>query len=188
MRKLAVITLFLAFVFVPGLGAANIVLNPGFETGSFSPWVPYGDSDTSVCGGACAHTGAWGAEIGGNSSGFIPQTLATTPGADYGLSFWIADHSDYTGTHAFEVWWGGNLIHFEGAGGGNAWTRQEFPVTASGASTDLEFYFHTYSSGYYYFDDVSVEQVAGGVPEPSSLILAGLGVAALVLRRRKRAA
>lgn len=181
MRKLTVITLFLAFVFVPGLGAANIVLNPGFETGLFLPeWVQSGDtSATGVCFG-CGYSGSWGAEFGPVFGfGYITQTLATTPGVEYDLSFWIAD----TEGAGFEVWWGGSLIYSEGSVPDYGWTQRVFTVTASGASTDLAFGFYN-PPDYYYFDDVNVQ----AIPEPSSLILAGLGVAALALRRRKRAA
>jgi len=180
-RKLTVITLFLAFVFVPGLGAANIVVNPGFETGVLNPWVPSGDTTYTDVQDWAAHSGSYGAYCGPViENGYITQTLTTTPGATYDLSFWIW-HDQGTGTF-FEVSWGGAPIYSEGPGD-YGWTLREFTVTSSGASTDLMFGFYNLP-WFYYLDDVSVEQV----PEPSSLILAGLGVAALALRRRQRAA
>lgn len=182
MRKLTLITLFLAFILVPGLGAANIVLNPSFETGSFSPWVQSGDTSFTGVNTGSALSGSYGAYFGPTGSfGYITQTLATAPGVTYDLSFWIWDSSGY----GFGVWWAGNQVYSEGNVGSYDWTQRQFTVAASGASTDLTFGFFNPPS-YYYFDDVSVEQVAGGVPEPTSLVLAGLGLAVLAAFRRRK--
>jgi len=103
-RKLTVITLFLAFVFVPGLGAGNIVANPGFEIGDFTSWVQSGDTSYTLVSSSCLHSGSYGACFGPvYAAGYITQTLATNPGAAYYLSFWILNSA---GTF-FEVSWGG---------------------------------------------------------------------------------
>jgi hypothetical protein len=178
MRKLAIITAFLMFIFVSGLGAATIGINMDFETGSFGPWVQSGDTSFTGVSDVGAHSGTYGAYFGPISgTGYITQTLTTDPGATYNLSFWISNQS---GTF-FEASWGGAPIYSEGSGD-YAWTQRQFTVTASGASTDLRFGFNNVPS-YYYLDDVSVEQA---IPEPSSMILAGLGMAALLAFRRRR--
>src|SRR5438552_3325386 len=87
--------------------ASNIVLNPGFETDAFAPWVanpssirPWvvtGPSGFAHTGQFYASTGCVGAQCmtpGPDPGGaWLYQDLATTPGATYNLSFWYAPES-----------------------------------------------------------------------------------------------
>jgi PKD repeat protein len=72
--------------------AGNIVSNGGFETGGFSGWNTSGNfASTSVnTGSVYAHSGTYGAILGPvGSLGYLSQTLTTTPGTSYLLSFWL---------------------------------------------------------------------------------------------------
>jgi hypothetical protein len=86
----------LALLGLSGICSAASILNGGFETGSFSDWTLSGDSTyTNVesihpnSGSDEAHIGAFG----DNGYGFISQTIATTPGAIYTLSFWYGEYN-----------------------------------------------------------------------------------------------
>ena len=105
--------------------AQNLVQNPGFETGSFAPWVAsnYGGNGGArwvVSSGAGAHTGTKYASTGCNGSaggtciapdsgtgGWLYQDLATVPGTQYTLTFYYAPGSATGGGSAeLQVLWG----------------------------------------------------------------------------------
>jgi hypothetical protein len=70
--------------------ASTIVSNGGFENGLTS-WVISGESSFTFAGNAFPHTGDHETHIGAFGdlgNGYLTQTLATTAGADYTLSFW----------------------------------------------------------------------------------------------------
>lgn len=76
--------------------AAAIVSNGDFETGSLSDWTTSGDSTYTNVQSVFPHSGQNEAHIGayGDSGyGFITQTIATTPGASYSLSFWYGEYN-----------------------------------------------------------------------------------------------
>lgn len=90
--------------------AANIVVNSGFETGTFSGWTLSGSTVfTSISGGASAQSGKFGVLTGPFGSwGFLSQTLATVPGTAYQLEYWLTNH--HSGPNAFQVSWGGAVV------------------------------------------------------------------------------
>jgi hypothetical protein len=99
--------------------AQNLLGNPGFETGGFSPWVA--DSNYIVLtndAGVVAHSGTYYADTGcvgtacitpaPNTSGaWFYQDVPTTPGAHYTLTFWYAPGESGTdNTAELQVLWG----------------------------------------------------------------------------------
>jgi hypothetical protein len=94
MCRLPSLTLLLCCCAGPAL-AANVLVNPGFESGLLAPWV----NDNDFCGGctwsvdsADAHTGTYSAVVDGNR--LIQQTGAPIPVSDItAVSFW-ARHPD----------------------------------------------------------------------------------------------
>jgi hypothetical protein len=158
-----------------------IIVNPGFETGDFTGWTQSGD--TSFTGVTSEpHGGVYSAKFGPvDGYGFITQTVATTPGMSYDLSFWIA-HYDGQG---FQILWGGNVVYWEGAVGSYAWTNRSVEVLADGDTTTFGFGFYN-PPGFYYLDDVSLDEAGAAIPEPATALLAGLGLAAVAAIRRRR--
>jgi hypothetical protein len=75
--------------------SANLLSNPGFETGSFSPWSHNGATVVS----SDAHNGSYDASFGDLSD--ISQTVTTVVGEDYQFSFWEA--STATGNSFFDT-------------------------------------------------------------------------------------
>jgi hypothetical protein len=134
----------------------NIVLNCGFETGAFDDWNRSGDLSFSDVTHGCAGTGDWGAEMGPASDlGFLTQTLPTTKGETYTLSFWLSNQG---APNRFEASWDGEVIMGVTNYPTASWTLVSIPVVGSSNpdGTELQFGFYN-SGGYFCLDDVVVE-------------------------------
>lgn len=173
-------------VVLAGSAQANLVTNGGFETGNFSGWTQFGNTGaTGVTNSSrYVHSGTFGGAFGAvGSPGGIFQSLATQAGTTYQVSFWLSIDSGTPNSMTFN-WNGGadelSLVNSSG----QAMTRYTYMLTATGASTDLRFNIQ-HNPAYYGLDDISVT----AIPEPGSLALAGLALAAVgAASRRKRAA
>lgn len=190
-----------------GMGQAhadNLVVNGGFETGNFSGWSQSG-AFMSVTGGpghVGPYIGGYGPHSGdyyaalGTVRGFgtLSQTLTTTPGQTYSLSFFLANDS---GTpNEFRVDWNGATLLDQTGIGNQPYGAHTFVVKATGTTASLTV-FERNDPGYLSLDDVTVAtgNVDGGpppkAPEPSSLVLIGVGALGLAsfarVRRRWKA-
>jgi hypothetical protein len=156
----------------------NIVVNGGFETGDFSGWTlndpSVGTFVTSAFGGYVPHGGDYFAALGASGQlGMISQNLNTSAGTTYTLDYFLA--SDGFTPNEFEVVWGGTTLFDQVNIPAQNYVEYTFQVTATGASTNLTFYEQN-DNGFLSLDDVSVNTV----PEPASLTLFVLGMAAFV--------
>lgn len=184
--------------------AQNLVHNGSFATGDFTNWT------THTCGAGCgaqgwsvqtsipadpgtpppgataaALTACVGAPCNDPVSGdTITQTLTTVAGQTYTLSFYYDGGSNSsTGTTELQVLWNGTAV----SGGTivnattNTWKQYTFTVTATGASTVLEFSGRQ-DPAVLYLTGISV--TAGGpiaTPIPGTLLLMIAGLAGLGL-------
>ena len=87
----------------PTLEGKNLIRNPGFESGSFSPYTLSGDcgGDAVVQGKGRAHGGRYFASLGQSGACSVSQSVTLSPGRSYYLSFWLANAAH--GSNSFTV-------------------------------------------------------------------------------------
>lgn len=167
---------------------ANIVTNPGFDTGSFSGWTSSfwdvssfapqaGDfSAITLCGGAnCLDPSS-------PDAAFLFQDLPTTPGAIYTLSFWFNSGVTPDEGSGLRVLWGDSVVaEYMNVDTGNQYQMAVIPdLIATSASTRLEFLARQ-DPDVFYLDTISVD--SSGVPEPATFLLVLIAVPILARRR-----
>ena len=137
----------------------QVIENGGFETGDFTGWTLSGDTsntfvDVGFFSGITPHSGSYEAVLGTSVSlGYLSQTLPTTAGASYLLSFWFAN--PFADPGEFLVSWNGNTLLDVTNPAASGWTNIQFTVTATGTSTVLQFGFQD-NYDFFSLDDVSV--------------------------------
>ncbi|MFG3582406.1 carbohydrate binding domain-containing protein [Streptomyces sp. NPDC047990] len=134
--------------------AANILSNPGLESGSLSPWSCTGNLgsvvSTPVHGGSKALAGA----VSSSDNAQCSQTVAVQPNTTYSLSGWVR----------------GNYVYLGVDGGASTWTTSpsaysqlSVSFTTGAAQTSAKIYVHGwYAQGTYYADDISLDGPGGG--------------------------
>ena len=118
----------------------NLVANGNFATGDFTDWTLGGNDDdgqividTNAEGGSiyAAGMGSMGA------NGTLSQTIATTPGETYTLSFWLQNEA--SGTNDFKAIWNGQTLLSLTNATQSGYTEYTYTVTATSSTTTLEF-------------------------------------------------
>jgi hypothetical protein len=200
---------FFVIVFVAWLACttnvwANIVVNGGFEELPLVGWTSSSVDQTPGTSAGITYFNAYEGNYAvdlegsgtGNLSGYVRQTLNTTPGQSLALHFAMGgNYYEWTGnshptfeTKYLQVFWNGNslgIFNYNLHPGDTitnfTWDLHELTVQATGNDT-LEFLsINPVTPGYGAFiDDVSVT-----VPEPAIIFLLGLGLAGLVGMRRR---
>lgn len=172
-----------------GAQASNIVLNPGFESGTFSNWTQFGNTSFTTVDGTNVHTGAFAANFGPTIAtgglGGITQFLPTVTGTQYVLDFWLENGSGGAGggtPNEWKVQWNGATIIDSVNAPAFGYTHMSFSETATGTTTQLSFLFQQDPS-FFHLDDVNVDVV----PEPATMAMFGSGLLALGLWRRRKA-
>lgn len=192
-RTLAPAAMAAAMALAAGAASAqNIVINGGFETGDFTGWTNVGSGNfvnsSASCNAGfnnCVHSGNFGVSFGAvGSEAPLGQTLATTPGATYTVSFWL--NSIGRIPDSVSLTWDGQVIFSQSDIPADGWVQHSFTEVASGSSTDLTFGLRQDPS-WSGLDDISVTQV---VPEPATwaIMLTGFLGAGAALRHRRRIA
>ncbi len=141
----------------------NLVQNGGFETGDSSGWtlVDGGGPDNVTSSTIPPHTGGTYCFAFGqaNSLATLSQSLATVSGQTYLFSFWLSNPQTGS-TEIFEASWNGTNVYAitNPSTPITAWTNLNFVVTATSASTLLQFSVRN-DPWYFGLDDVSVTPI-----------------------------
>ncbi len=141
------------------------------------------------------HIGTAAAKGAGTNSN-IWQDLSTVKGATYSYSFWYAARPGTTsGSNGISYVFGdvAGSKPITGTGGSStAWTQYTGSFVASSTTSRISFLANGAADGYGGFiDNVSVVQLkvpTPAVPEPETYALMGLGLAGVLLARKKRRA
>lgn len=160
-----------------------MVVNPGFETGSLSPWTSCGSvSDVSVTT-AQAHSGSYSVLIGTtskpevNGTAGVCQTVTVPAGGT--LTFWVyeatTDSIEYVDQEADILSTSGTQLAqlYSEADTTNGWEEKSFSLSSYAGQT-VQLYFGVKGNGYSkddvyeYLDDVSLTGTATASPSPTA--------------------
>ncbi|MCH0570203.1 carbohydrate binding domain-containing protein [Streptomyces sp. MUM 136J] len=145
---------FTGAVALPGTAeAANILANPGFESG-LAPWTCARNLGSVVSspvhGGSKALQGAASASDNAQCS----QTVAVRPNTTYSLSGWVRGSYVYLGVNGGPSTWTTSP---------SAYSRLSVSFTTGASQTSATVYLHGwYAQGSYYADDISLDGPGGG--------------------------
>ena len=136
------------------VGAADVLANPGFESGSVSPWTCAGNPGSIVTSPVHSGSKALQGTVSSSDTAQCDQTVAVRPNTTYSLSGWVRGSYVYLGVN----------------GGTSTWTTSPTrysPLTVSfttGASqTSATIYVHGwYAQGRYYADDITLNEPDDG--------------------------
>jgi len=115
----------------------------------------------------------------------LSQTVATTAGVDYQVSFWLANDNPRGGlTEEFHAMWNGNALLNLGPGLLNSFAYGLNTFTVTGTGNDTLSFVARHDPSQWFLDDVNV--AVSAVPEPTSLALVGLALAGLMVSTRRK--
>jgi hypothetical protein len=184
-----------AFVVAAPASAANILTNPGLESGSLTPWFQDRDFSSGVnwfVTSSDAHSGTFSAEDTGNKE--IRQNFAGVAGSSIDqISFWARHPNVGTNTAMFvDLFYSdatdtGFLIDLVGTD----WNFFDVTTRLDTTKTLVGFSLFGNSDGnppVTRVDDFLIN-VGGGVPEPGTwaMMLLGFGAIGVMMRRRRNA-
>ena len=117
----------------------DLVTNGSFETDNFSGWTLGGNTTSAqMYINGQAESGSFAAALGSvGSDGTLSQTLQTTAGQQYTLSFWLANNG--SSPDDFTAKWNGATVLALTSAPSQNYTEYTFTVTATGSTSTLEF-------------------------------------------------
>ena len=144
--------------------AGNLVVNCGFETGDFTGWNVSGFRTGSIGVFPGPHTGAFAAFLGSvGGLGCISQTLATTPGQIYTLSFFFKNTAGSPINNNFQVSFGAASVIFPYPLSGELANMPDFPYTQyisaplTGSGADVVAFCARNDPSFFDLDDIVVQ-------------------------------
>jgi hypothetical protein len=143
----------------------SLIKNGGFEAGNFANWTLAGDSNLTFVSAShvAPHSGRFSAISGQyNSLAYLSQSVPTTPGQAYLLSFWLANPKAGTPNQFIANWIPAqattNALLNQANFGALNWTNEQFVVVSTGTNSTVQFGFRN-DPQYLGLDDVSLTPV-----------------------------
>jgi Carbohydrate binding domain/Fibronectin type III domain len=137
--------------------AANLLANPGFESGSVSPWSCTGGLGSIVSSPVHSGTKALAGAASNSDNAQCTQTVAVKASTAYTLSAWVRGNYVYLGINGGASTWTPSAATY---------TQLSVNFTTTAGQTSVTVYLHGwYAQGTYNADDVSLD--GPGTP-PSS--------------------
>ncbi|WP_433617326.1 chitinase [Dactylosporangium sp. CA-139114] len=129
--------------------AANLLSNPGFESGNLSGWSCTGSGSGAVT--SPVHSGSYA--LNGNATNAdtaqCTQTVTVQPNTAYTLSGWVRGSYVYLGVTGGASTW---------TPAATAYTKLTVPFTTTAGQTSIQVYLHGwYGTGAYNADDISLD-------------------------------
>ena len=151
----------------------NLVANGNFATGDFTGWTLGGNYTSTTYGSeiviATEGTGGstYAADMGSmGADGTLSQTIATTPGQTYALSFWLQNLG--SGGNDFSATWNGqNLVSLTNTAQ-SGYTQYTYTVTATGSTSALQF---SAANGPSHWDLDNISLTASGTPPATTPVI-----------------
>ncbi|GLZ39142.1 glycosyl hydrolase family 18 protein [Actinokineospora sp. NBRC 105648] len=155
------VTVGLVLAFSGSAAAANLVNNPGFETGALSGWACSGGGSVT---NSDKHTGSYAltAAPAGSDNARCSQTVTVNPSSKYTLTAWVKGSYVYlgatgTGTTDVSTW----------TPGATAWSQLSTSFTTGASTRSVTIYTHGwYGQPAYLADDISLD--GPGTPPTST--------------------
>jgi hypothetical protein len=174
MKMIKLASLLVAGSLAASSAHANLIMNGSFQTGNFTGWtadpVSFGMYIVTAPSAFVDSGDAYSAQIAGYSYGpdTLSQTVATTPGQDYTLSFseYIDDGAPTT---SLQVNWDGTSVYdVVDTGPYRMFQNVTVSVPLLGSGSDTVEFLCANDPSETYLDNVSLTPTA--VPEPTTLI------------------
>lgn len=143
----------------PADAAADLLANPGLETGTLSPWSC--DAGTGSVVGSPVHSGSYALAGVATSSddAQCAQIVAVQPNTEYTLSAYVEGDYVYLGATGYSDSW---------TPAANGWTQLSTTFTTGASTTSVSVYVHGwYAEGAYDADDFDLSAVGGSGTAPS---------------------
>ena len=143
--------------------SANLVQNPGFESGALSPWTCTGNNGSVVTNPVHSGSDALLATPTNSDDAQCSQTVSVQPSSSYTLTAWIEGSYVYlgdtgTGTSDTSVWTSSA-----------SWTQLSTSFSTGASTTSVTVWLHGwYGEGNYSVDDVSLAGPGGPTAPPST--------------------
>ncbi|MFI9552610.1 glycosyl hydrolase family 18 protein [Nonomuraea endophytica] len=138
--------------------AANLLVNPGFESGTLSPWSCTGGLGSVVTTPVRSGSQALAGAASGSDNAKCTQSVSVRPSTAYTLTAWVRGSYVYLGVTGGSARWTS----------ATAYTQLSVAFTTGANQNTAEIYLHGwYGQGTYYADDVSFDGPGGPSPTPT---------------------
>ncbi len=135
-------------------GATDTLTNPGFESGTVSPWNCSGTSGSIVTSPVHSGSKALQGTVSSRDTAQCDQTVAVRPDTTYSLSGWVRGSYVYLGVNDGTSTWTTSPSHY---------SRLTISFTTDASQTSATIYVHGwYAQGSYYADDITLTGPGGG--------------------------